>query len=125
VRCGRPDRATWIGGKDGQHATPCGGESPRDDEPVAAVVAGAAQDGNKRRRGQRPAGSARALGEARQLGERDLGHRRAGRLHERVLGHPEVLSGRVDASHLVATNEHGHGARRPAGRIGHRLVRGS
>ncbi len=49
----------------------------------------------------------------------DLGHRGAGRLHERVLRQAEALRGLVDARHLIGPDEDGDAALDARRGIGH------
>ena len=58
------------------------------------------------------------LGEAGQLGERDLGHGGAGALHQGVLAQARLLGRLIDLGHLGRADEHGAGGTRPSTRPG-------
>ena len=72
-----------------------------------------------------PPGPDHRLGEAGQLGERDLGHRGAGALHQGVLAQAELLGRLIDLGHLGRADQHGPSAglarRRGCGRAGARI----
>ena len=96
-----------------------GGQAAGDDETVAPVVAGAAQDHDERRPCQRATRPGRGFERASQLRMDRLGHRGAGGLHERVLGQAQPLRGLVDARHLIGPDEDRNAALDAGRRVRH------
>ena len=74
---------------------------------------------------ERPARAANQLGQAPELGLRDLAHRGTRGLHQGILRQAQLVRGLVDARHLIGADEDGNAALGARDRIGHGGARGS
>ena len=111
--------------QDCEHGASGGGQPASDHEAVAAVVPGSAQHHDERRPDQRAPRAANQLGQAPELGLRNLAHRRTRGLHQCVLRQAQLVGSLVDARHLIGADEDGNAALGARGRIGHGRARGS